>query len=164
MNFRPFSQILLIGVSLLSSRSFADQPTLTKAQELSEAVSFVSRLTASPRNSNRPTLGVLTFWDLRIDTYCEDYDKQLKRSEMYKLYYDGVATMEKLYKSKVVTYRKKDGLGYPSQITLVNFEDFDLGKCYLAVGLWEGNDSTGFYFVHLPETFNLQEGWEKQDS
>ncbi len=55
-------------------------------------------------------------------------------------------------------------MGYPSQITIVNFEDEDLGKSHLIVGLWEGNDSTGFNFIHLPGSFDLKEGWKKRES
>ena len=161
---RSLFHAFLIVSSLLATRGFAEQPALTKAQELSQAVDFVGRLSASTRNSKRPAVGVLSSWELRINTFAEDHDQQLERSSLYPLYYECCRTMEKLYKSKLSTYLKKDVMGYPSQITIVNFDDEDFGKSHLVVGLWEGNDTTGFYFLHLPGSYDLNEVWKKRES
>lgn len=161
---RSFLHCFLLAGTLLSARGFAEQPALTKAQELLQARDFVARLSASSGISKRPVVGVLTYWELRISTYAEDYEQQLERSTLYPLYYECCRTMERLYKQKPTTYLAKDVMGYPSQMTIVNFEDVDFGKSHLVVGLWEGNDSTGFYFLHLPGQFELKEGWKKSES
>jgi hypothetical protein len=142
----------------------ADQPALSKVQELSQARDFVARLATSNRTSKRPVVGVLTYWELRINTYAEDYNKQLERSSLYPLYYECCRAMQRLYETKPTTYLAKDLMGYPSQISIVDFEDEDFGRSHLVVGLREGNDSTGFFFLHLPGSFELKEGWKKRES
>ena len=161
---RPLFHVLLLTSTLLPAQEFAKQPVLSKAQELSQSRDLIARLSASNKKSQRPVIGVLNYWEVRINTYSDEADQQLERSTIYPLYYECYRTLERLYKGKLTTYLKKDVMGYPSQITIVNFEDEDLGKSHLIVGLWEGNDSTGFNFIHLPGSFDLHEGWKKRES
>ena len=161
---RFFLPVLLLAGALLPNSGFADQPALSKAQELSQVRDLVARLGASKRTSERPIVGVLTYWETRIDTYAENHSEQLDRSALYPLYYDCCRTMQRLYKARLTTYLREDAMGYPSQITIVDFDDGDFGKSHLVVGLWEGNDSTGFFFHYLPDSFELNERWKKRDS
>lgn len=158
-----FHSLFLAG-TLLPASGLAGQPDLSKAQALSQSRDFVARLSASKRNSKRPVVGVLNHWELRINTYSDDHEQQLEPSTLYPLYYDCCRTMERLYKGKPRTFLAKDQMGYPSQITIVNFEDVDLGESHLVVGLWEGNDSTGFFFLHLPGSYDLKGGWKQRES
>jgi hypothetical protein len=163
MNPRSIHAFLFACVVLLSGAA-ADVAKLSKAEELTQARDFVSRWGAANRPGKRPFLGVLSHWDLRIHTYSDDPDQQLERSTLYPLYEDCCRTMKKLYGAKPTTYLAEDSMGYPSQMTIVEFDDVDFGKSHLIAGLWEGNDSSGFYFRHLPGAFPLQEGWKKRDS
>ena len=164
MNMIRFLLPVLLAGALLPNRGFADQPALSKAQELSQVRDLVARLDASKRPSERPLVGVLAYWETRIDTYAENHNEQLDRSALYPLYYDCCRTMQRVYNARLTTYLREDAMGYPSQITIVDFEDGDFGKSHLVVGLCEGNDSTGFFFRHLPGSFELNERWKKRDS
>lgn len=155
--------LLFVG-AVLAPGTAADEPKLSKMQELTQARDLVARLGMSERLSKRPVVGMLKYWELRINTFSDDYDEQLERSALYPLYYECCRTMESLYPSRPVTYLAKDVMGYPSQITIVDFEDEDFGKSYLMAGLWEGNDSTGFYFLHLPGVFDLKAKWRRRES
>jgi hypothetical protein len=80
---RSLFRVLLLESALLSARGLAEQPALSKAQELTQSRDFIARLTASNRNSKIPVVGVLTHWELRINTYSEDYDQIMAaRNEM----------------------------------------------------------------------------------
>lgn len=145
MNLRSAHVFLFACVGLVFGAA-ADDARLSKAQELTQARDFVSKLGAANRLSKRPLLGVLSYWELRINTYSDDFDQQLERSTLYPLYSDCCRAMERLYGAKPTTYLAEDLMGFPSQMTIVEFDDVDFGKSHLIAGLWEGNDSTGFYF------------------
>jgi len=163
MKLRSFQAFLFACVVFVGGAA-ADDGKLSKAQELTQAREFVSRLSAATRLSKRPLLGVLSQWEIRINTYSDDIDQQLERSTLYPLYYDCCRAMERLYGAAPTTYLAEDSMGYPSQMTIMEFDDVDFGKSHLIAGLWEGNDSTGFYFLHLPGSFNLKEAWKRRDS
>jgi hypothetical protein len=163
MKLRSVHAFLLACVVFVGCAA-AEDARLSKAQELNQARDFVSRLSAATRLSKRPLLGVLNYWELRINTYSDDVDQQLERSTIYPLYYDCCRAMERLYGAAPTTYLGEDSMGYPSQMTVMEFDDVDFGKSHLIAGLWEGNDSTGFYFLHLPGSFNVKEAWKKRDS
>lgn len=161
---RPLVHSLLIGLSLLPLRSFAEPTASPKVRELSQARELVERLEASSRKSRVPILGVLRYWNFRVNTYDESYAQQLDRPSVQTLYYDCCRAIEKRYKPQVATFLHKSAMGYPHQVTVVNFEDEDFGKSHLIAGIWEGNDSTEFYCIHLPGSYDLKEGWNKRES
>lgn len=155
---------LLLGTTFFTPRAYSEEPISEKQKELAQIRGLIKQLTAAPVRSKRPILGVLTYWNSRINTYSDDFSEQLKREELYPLYYDCCRIMEKVYGDKMKTFSKEDIMGFPSQFTIVKLEDLDWGKSHLVVGLWEGNDSTGFYFRHLPGDYTSTEGWKKRDT
>lgn len=140
------------------------EPVNTKAKELVEAKNLVGLLKSSRRASNRPSLGIQSYWDFHINTYAHIYSHQLEPSEIHELYYDACRKIEELYKADAVTYLKKDEIGWPVQTTLVNFKDRDFGESYLVAVVWQGNDSQQFYFAHMPGSYNLPKGSKRRDT
>lgn len=116
-----------------------------------QAEGLIETFTATNNASNWPKLGPLDSWDLNVNTYTHD----IPSSAIQSLYYQTCKKLDSLYRDKAVTYRWSDTMGYPGQVTIVQFKKEGLGDSYLITSVFEGNDSDSFRFSYVEGEFDI---------
>ena len=148
-----FALFVFAATSLSCATSFAEQKAPpTKLEEVRE---LCDQLTKSQFGSHRPSLGVLSQWECSLNSFQDKIEPKV----LHELCARFVKRFGVLYGDEVKTYLSKDRFGFPTQIWVVNFTDHDLGESRLVIGIYQGNDSTGFYFLHLKGHFKSVASW-----
>lgn len=135
--------ILLI---LCASALAAEPSAVTRTTDL------IDSLKAGDKVDGWPKMGPLKTWHLSMNTYADD----LESTAIRDLYYRTCKKLDALYGDEVVSYRWKDGLGYPGQVTVVQFKNEVRGDSYLVAGVFEGNDSDSFWFSYAEGVLDVR--------
>ena len=95
-------------------------------------------------------MGGLHKWQLSIDTFTHEVPSQ----SIEDLYYRTCKKLSDLYGKQVVTYRWADRMGYPGQVTIVQFKNEVRGDSYLVAGVFEANDNDSFWFSYIDGNYD----------
>ena len=120
---------------LLCARAIAAEPSAPK-----QTTDLIDSLRAGDKVDGWPKMGPLKNWHLSVNTYADD----LASTAIRDLYYRTCKKLDALYGNEVTSYRWEDGMGYPGQVTVVQFKNEVRGASYLVAGVFEGNDSDSF--------------------
>lgn len=112
---------------------------------------LIETFTATNKVNNWPRLGPLESWHLAVDTYTHD----VPSSTIQSLYYLTCKKLDSLYRDETVTYRWNDEMGYPGQVTIVQFRNEARGDFHLATGVFEANDNDSFWFSYIEGDFDV---------
>jgi hypothetical protein len=112
--------------------------------------SFITR----NRVYNKPHLGALAKWSIRLDTYTHDCNK----FEIKRLYQKTVTKLKDLYKLKeeVTFYTWEDDMTYPREALVVQFKHKEY-PTYLITRYSINNDNDSYSFEHIDGIFVIEE-------
>ena len=140
---KPAILLVALTISLLVAIFYVLKPP--------SDVQVARNLIQSLHDSNRPQLGPLSSWDLRISTY----DHPAQGSTIKDLYHQTCRRLEALYPGKLQSYFWRDIEGYPRWVTVVPIEHPNEKPQHLRVSAYQNNDNDSFRFALLPGRFAI---------
>lgn len=144
--------MLLIATSLSTAKEA--KPKVVKQTE-----EMIAGLTSENKVNKWPTIGALKSWYLSVDTYTHEVPSQ----SIANLYDLACRKLKSLYGDQVKTYRWLDAIGFPGQVTLVQFKNEVRGNSYLVARVFEANDNDSFTFAYVNGTYDVSKKKLRKD-
>lgn len=153
--------MLLVAVSLSHGHGHGKEAPAKepKLKVVKQTEDMIAGLTSSNKSNNWPTVGALQSWLLSVNTFTHEVPSQ-SIADLYDL---ACRKLQTLYGDKVKTYRWYDALGYPGQVTLVQFKNEVRGNSYLIARVFEANDNDSFTFAYEGGTYDVSKKKLRKD-